>query len=716
MLKTKPFSAKMTGLQNKNKLNIFLFVSAILNGLVALVAGSAVYFQKKQNLIHQTFAIFCFALAFWSFGSFWPIVENNAELSFLSFRILHVGAFFLAIANFHFVTAILGVAEKQKWLIRIGYAISILLLPLIGTKFFISGVTPNENFALWLEPEFLYHAWIAIWLTYFAAAFHLLGNFLKKSEGLKKQQIKYIYLGEVVIFAALVMNFLPAYGLTVPIYFNILIAGQIGAFAYTILRFRHLDIQLSVLGIVQKIFALVISLGLGLGISYIVFFRREQLPVLLLFPIISLATYFALSGFFSSRTFYRLLGIRHIDDFTKAVDDFYEKKIFYSSLTELKSSIRSIFVKKLGISSAEIVISENSNQKAFAPLVDYFKKFNEEYLLLTEFFPEKDDDFNVILKLGTICFPLHNEHGQLVGFFFLGSKPRQTAYTQKELQILRAAATYISLSLKIFNYNADLQKEVTRKTQQIKIQTGKLQSSYKKLKRADVEKDTFFSMTSHDLRAPLTIIRGYDDFLLSEKFGKLNVKQKDFLSRIAASTNNMLELVNSILDISKLNAGRMEFNFVATDWQQTVEETVKDFRIKCAEKSIDLKLEKTKKLPLKITTDSEKLKRVLTNLLMNAFKFTPEKGRITLNVRRDESPEFLRFTVADTGIGVPKNALHLIFDEFRQVQNTQQKGGTGLGLSIVKKIVEKLGGKIWAESKKNDGSKFIFTLPYHSEK
>ena len=98
-------------------MNFFLFVSALVNGIAALIAGTIIYFRKQNHLIHQTFAVFCFALAFWAFGSFWPLVADSFELSFLSFRILHVGAFFLAIANFHFICAILGITRKNKLLI-----------------------------------------------------------------------------------------------------------------------------------------------------------------------------------------------------------------------------------------------------------------------------------------------------------------------------------------------------------------------------------------------------------------------------------------------------------------------------------------------------------------------------------------------------------------------------------------------------------------------
>ncbi len=692
-------------------MNYFIFVSALINGIVALAVGSTVYLRKKSHLINQTFAIFCFAIAFWAFGSFWSITTSSEQLSLFSFRILHVGAFFLAVANFHFVCAILGIAQKQKRIILTGYIISVLLLPFISTKFFIEGVSPQNEFALWINPGFLYHTWIVIWLAYFALAFHSLGVFYKKSKGVKKQQIKYIYLGEVVSFAILTMNFLPAYNISVPIYFNILLTGQIIAFGYAILRFRYLNVQLSLLGIAKKSFALIISLGLGLGASYAVFFREEQASVLLLFPIISLATYFSLSGFFNSRSFYRMLGMKHVDDLTKAVDNLYKKRLFYSSLPELLKAIRITFIKELGISTVKIVVLNKNNHKLFATIINYFQKSNDDYLSLREFFPEgKEVEFDRINKLGVFCFPLRGKNEKVVGFFFLGHKPRQNTYTHQELQILKAAAAHISLSLKILNYSADLRRDVAHKTKQLKKQAKKLHLSYRKLKGLDAEKDTFFSMTSHDLRTPLTIIQGYDDFLLSEKFGKLNNKQKDFLSRIQQNTKSMLWLVNSILDISKLEANRTEFNFIKTDLVKIVEEIVEDFQVQCAKKSIQLVFENPQELKLQIETDIKRLQRVLTNLLGNAFKFTPEKGKIILQIRCDK-PNFVRFQITDTGMGIPQESRKMIFEKFRQAKNSRGKGGTGLGLSIVKKIVEKLGGKVWVDSKTNQGSSFIFTTP-----
>ena len=194
------------------------------------------------------------------------------------------------------------------------------------------------------------------------------------------------------------------------------------------------------------------------------------------------------------------------------------------------------------------------------------------------------------------------------------------------------------------------------------------------------------------------------------KFGKLNNKQKDFLSRIQQNTKSMLWLVNSILDISKLEANRTEFNFIKTDLVKIVEEIVEDFQVQCAKKSIQLVFENPQELKLQIETDIKRLQRVLTNLLGNAFKFTPEKGKIILQIRCDK-PNFVRFQITDTGMGIPQESRKMIFEKFRQAKNSRGKGGTGLGLSIVKKIVEKLGGKVWVDSKTNQGSSFIFTTP-----
>lgn len=690
----------------------FIFVSALLNGIIAFVAGILVYRKNNQKLVNQAFAAFCFAIVAWSFGSFWSIVGENRELALLSFRILHIGAFLLAITNFHFVCAILGVAKKEKNWIRAGYFASILSIPFVSTKYFIAGLAPLGNFELWILPGIFYHFWITIWLIYFARSFHLLGKFLGKTNGIQKQQIKYIYLGEILLCLLLTLNFLATYLPTIPLYFNLLVSIQVVTFAYTIIRFRYLDVRLSILTVITKTAALIFALGIALGISYFTFFRKEELPVLFLFPIISIITYFAFSGFFNSCFFYHFVGLRHIDDFANAVNDFYKHKLFFKNLTELERTTRQIFHRKLGIHNPRIILFGEKNPAELIALVKFLKNAPSKYLVFAEIATPLPE-LTKLQKLGKVCFPLFSEMNKIIGFLIIGAKSHGTAYSQKELNTLATAAARISFSLRILNYNRDLRKEVDSKTHELKNKTQKLNISYRHLRELDEAKDAFFAVTAHDLRTPMTIIKGYGDFLDSEKFGRMNAKQRDFVKRIQKGSGEILGMINSILDINKLEAGRMEFNFVETEILSLIKEVLKNFEGQCLMKSIELNFENPENIQPKITTDPDKLKRVLVNLFGNAFKFTPGGGKITLRLTT-RVEKFLRFEVVDTGVGIPKKEQHKIFNQFSQIKNYLQKNneGTGLGLSIVKKIIGKLDGRVWVESRVNRGSNFIFELPF----
>jgi signal transduction histidine kinase len=281
-----------------------------------------------------------------------------------------------------------------------------------------------------------------------------------------------------------------------------------------------------------------------------------------------------------------------------------------------------------------------------------------------------------------------------------------------EIALITRRVTLLSLGiltlitlLMLYNVKSGVHSEKKRT-----LAENDLKESYKNLKKLDKVKDSFLSVASHELRTPMTIIKGYSDFLLSGKFGKLNKQQKDFQQRISRNTENLLTLVGDILDLSKLEAGRLDFSFSEINLKTTLQEILADFKIICKEKNIKLTLDLKAKNSFQ--TDIEKFKRILDNLLGNAVKFTPVNGNISVYVRNQDD-NFLRLEVRDTGIGIPKNQQKLIFEKFCQVDGYLQKKytGTGLGLSIVKKIIELLNGKIWVESIIGKGSNFIFLMP-----
>lgn len=224
-------------------------------------------------------------------------------------------------------------------------------------------------------------------------------------------------------------------------------------------------------------------------------------------------------------------------------------------------------------------------------------------------------------------------------------------------------------------------------------------------------KSDFVSLVSHELRTPLVAIKGAADNLLDGLAGELNDTQKDCLVLSKRNIDRLNRLISDLLDISRIEAGKIQLNKQPADAASIVKDVLGLFQASAKEKNIALESLLSEELPL-VTIDSDKINQVLTNLVGNALKFTPAQGKIIVKVFRAEN--FLRVEVKDTGVGIPKQDLEKVFDKFYQVDRNKSftsVKGTGLGLPISKGIVERHGGKIWAESEAGQGSKFIFTLP-----
>jgi two-component system sensor histidine kinase GlrK len=232
-----------------------------------------------------------------------------------------------------------------------------------------------------------------------------------------------------------------------------------------------------------------------------------------------------------------------------------------------------------------------------------------------------------------------------------------------------------------------------------------------KLKELDKMKSDFFSLMSHELRTPLTTIKEGSNLLLeSVKRGELMEKQKRLFTIIAEESNRLINLVNSLLDLSKMESGMLNYRFTEENLASLIKQAVTEIEPLAETKNIKLKTRINGKLPF-VKIDSERILQVLRNLLGNALKYTPNGKNVSISAQPFEKG--IKVSVEDTGIGIPKKDLHTIFNKFQQSTLTSSKKimGTGLGLSIVRHIISVHGGKIWVESTVGQGSIFTFILP-----
>jgi two-component system, NtrC family, sensor kinase len=304
---------------------------------------------------------------------------------------------------------------------------------------------------------------------------------------------------------------------------------------------------------------------------------------------------------------------------------------------------------------------------------------------------------NTLLQIGLralLAVPLLAED-RLVGALIVMRK-RTGAFAEEEVALLQTFATQSALAIQ----NARLFREIEEKSRQLEV--------------ASQHKSEFLANMSHELRTPLNAIIGFSEVLSERMFGELNEKQEEYLKDIHTSGTHLLSLINDILDLSKIEAGRLELELTDFHLPTALDNALTLVRERAGRRGIALQMSVDERLG-EIRADERKIRQVVLNLLSNAIKFTPEGGRIEVGaVPRDG---FVEVSVSDTGVGIAPEDQDAIFEEFRQVGAADKKvEGTGLGLTLCRKFVELHGGKIWVKSELDVGSTFTFTIPVrHAE-
>lgn len=312
---------------------------------------------------------------------------------------------------------------------------------------------------------------------------------------------------------------------------------------------------------------------------------------------------------------------------------------------------------------------------------------------------------NLNLVNTAILSVYHQERIQ--GVLLLGTSKK---ISKNEVKFLEQLAVHLGITL----YGIKQYEDQKTLSQQLSGRQKEIENKNRELEQANRAKSEFLANMSHELRTPLNSILGFAELLEKQFFGELNERQLEYVMDIKESGDHLLELINDILDLSKIEAGALELDLQSVALPDLLEGSLRMLREKSMKQNIKLDMQLEKGVGT-VNADSRKIKQVVFNLLANALKFTPEGGKVVLSATKHK--ECVHISISDNGIGIAEDELEKIFQKFSQVDGSlsRRHEGTGLGLALSKKLVEMHGGEIWVESKLGMGSKFTFSIPVTSK-
>jgi PAS domain S-box-containing protein len=335
---------------------------------------------------------------------------------------------------------------------------------------------------------------------------------------------------------------------------------------------------------------------------------------------------------------------------------------------------------------------------------------------------EKEETCTVVLrnyrKDGELFYnelslaPIHNAEGELTHYVGISTDVTDRVEAEEKIQSQNQALLEANHELAVARKRTEeAARQITEQNEALVKANRELAVARRQAEEATRLKSQFLATMSHELRTPLNAIIGYTEIQLAGMTGDLTDEQHDYQERVLANADHLLDLINDVLDIAKIEAGRMEMLNKAFEVRVLLDDIVDQMQVLTDEKGLSLDVSLDERMPEKIIGDAARIRQITINLLSNAIKFT-EKGTVRLQVRK-HGRDAWKLIVSDDGVGIPSHMQETIFEEFRQVDGSSQRkaGGTGLGLSIVRKLALMMGGNVRLKSRMGEGSTFTIFLP-----
>lgn len=717
----------------------FINAVTLVLALVMILMGVYVYIRSPLNTINRIYLSIAVFAASWAiafrFNDYFGTIEAVQIVTNISYVLGVILVYLLFVFTAYFPVRV-GKTQASKY-------ISLLVLPAVVIASFglMEDVVVQQNAAgygeelsLWFIPYILVLIVLVV-----LGSMNLIKGYKNSTTSKQKSQIKYVTAGLITSFSAVLIlaDVIPL------IYPNLSIDeyAPFGMFLFlyfsakAIVQKRLFDLKQLVAKmsgfVLTAVFVSVVYVGSELLLDAL-FVDFDQQAVRLVFNIIFtgvlIFTYESVSRFFYEKSL-RIFS-EDVYDSQQLLDNLNQiivgKPDLESLLQEVSGHIQrtlhadfcGFYIRETGYFASRYISntarkldpSDLEKLRQLTPNIKYkvhsieVEPSNNEEAILNQIL--RDNNIELLGRLvDTLDYQIAG-----VGYLLLGSRKSKNPYSEQDMKILEIIVNELVIAIEnslrleeIEQFNVTLQKKIDDATR-------KLKQSNDKLLALDQAKDEFVSMASHQLRTPLTSIKGYISMVLEGDAGPINETQKQMLGQAFFSSQRMVYLISDLLNVSRLKTGKFIIDSRPVNLAELIESEIEQLKEGARAKDLTLAYEKPDDFPV-LLLDDMKIRQVIMNFIDNAIYYTPAGGKITVKLK--DTKNSVEFTVKDTGIGVPKEQQHKLFTKFYRADNARKTrpDGTGLGIFMAKKVIVAQGGSILFNSKEGKGSTFGFNFP-----
>jgi signal transduction histidine kinase len=686
----------------------------IVSVLTSLCIGVFVYARNPRSIVNRLYGLLTLSFILFPTANYFSL-HTTDRLPYIR-AVIFVST--VAVAALYYLVVFMGkragnskLSAPQLW----GVYYTLFVMLLAWTPLVFKGLTGGPNPTP--VPNFGAIFFLMQLVLFPAASVAVLVRRLRHAKGIQRLQSFYLLLGiaPIVLFAPLTSFVMPiilkntSLIILSPVYALIFV----GLTGYAIVRHKLFDIRYVVLRatvytfstlILGMLYALpaVVLLSLFMGVSLTARNILVGVAILTFTGVIFRQT----KRWFDDMTAH--LFFRSYYDTQEVLRKLSKMLAETISLTRIISETKHIFSSILQTSVVEYVFVSKGDERVLVALKTLFGKSTPKVIFLDEL--EVVSEAVEVLRdmnIATVV-KLRTTHEDL-GFMMLGYKESGEIYNEYDRKLLNIAADEIALSMQNALHFEEIQQFNVTLQGKINEATRKLRATNTKLEALDETKDDFISMASHQLRTPLTSVKGYLSMVIEGDAGSINDTQRKMLNQAFISSQRMVYLIADLLNVSRLKTGKFIIDWAPVDLSKVIQEELSQLVETAQSRDITLTYKKPTTFPV-LNMDETKTRQVIMNFVDNAIYYTPAGGKIDVQLLDKNSSIELR--VVDTGIGVPKAEQHHLFTKFYRARNAQKArpDGTGLGLFMAKKVIIAQGGALIFESKEGHGSTFGFSF------